>query len=326
MPHAVGVQVESAGFVAQRRDEHLTEFLLGLLVGDLDERLDPPVEVAVHKVRRADPDLVGPAVAESDHPRMLQEAAENRPHPDALRQAGHAGAQGADSPDDQIDVDAGPARPVERVDDVLIHNGVDLDLDHGGKPQSGVLDLALDPLDDARPDAVRRDEEPPVARLAAVTSEHVEEIGQVRAHLGIGGEQTEILVRAGRLRVVVAGADVAVASQLPTLLAHDHRRLAVCLEPHEAVDDVAPRALQHPRPPDVGLLVEAGLHLDQDHDLFAGPGGRDERVDDGGVATRAVERLLDRQHMGIDRRLLDEPLHARGERMVRVVDQDVAVA
>ncbi len=98
------------------------------------------------------------------------------------------------------------------------------------------------------------------------------------------------------------------------------------LEPHQPVDDVHAGLLQLARPADVGLLVEAGLDLHQRHDLLAGLGGVDQRVDDRGVAGRAVERLLDRQHVRVGRGLLDEPLHARGERVVGMVHQHVALA
>src|SRR5690625_5846985 len=48
---------------------------------------------------------------------------------------------------------------------------------------------------------------------------------------------------------------------------------------------------------DVGLLVEAGLDLDDGEHLLAGLGRVDEGVDDRGVAGGAVERLLDREHV-----------------------------
>ena len=98
------------------------------------------------------------------------------------------------------------------------------------------------------------------------------------------------------------------------------------LEPHEAVDDVHARALQRPGPADVGPLVEAGLDLDHGDDLLAGLGGVDEGLDDRGVAGRPVQRLLDREDLRVGRRLLDEALDARGERLVGVVDHDVALA
>ena len=139
----------------------------------------------------------------------------------------------------------------------------------------------------------------------------------------VGGEQPEVLVEPRGLGVVVAGADVGVAADAVGLVAHDHRQLAVGLEPDQAVDDVAAGLLELAGPADVGLLVEARLDLDEHQHLLAGLGGVDERVDDRGVAGGAVERLLDRQHVRVGGGLLDEPLHARGERVVRVVQQHV---
>ncbi len=83
------------------------------------------------------------------------------------------------------------------------------------------------------------------------------------------------------------------------------------------------RLLQLPGPGDVGLFVEAGLELDEDGDLLAPLGRPDERFDDGAVARRAVQRLLDRQHLGVDGGPLDEGLDGVGERFVRVVHEHV---
>jgi len=64
-----------------------------------------------------------------------------------------------------------------------------------------VLDLPLDPLDDAPAHAVRRHHQRPVVGLPAVPGEDVEQVGQVSADVGIGGEQTQVLVEPGRLRL-----------------------------------------------------------------------------------------------------------------------------
>ncbi len=172
---------------------------------------------------------------------------------------------------------------------------------------------------------MRRHQQAAVGALPAVPGEHVEQIGDVGAHLGVGGEHAEVLVQPGGLGVVVAGADVAVAPDLVALLAYDQSGLAVGLETDQAVDDVAAGPLQGARPGDVGHLVEARLHLDQHHHLLAGGGRVDQRVDDRRVARGAVQRLLDGQHVGVGRGLLDEALHAGGERVVGVVHQDVAL-
>ena len=84
--------------------------------------------------------------------------------------------------------------------------------------------------------------------------------------------------------------------------------------------------LQLAGPLDVGLLVEARLDLDQDQYLLAGLGGVDQRVHDRRVAGGAVQRLLDRQHVGVGGGLVEERLHGGGEGVVRVVQQHVALA
>ena len=54
--------------------------------------------------------------------------------------------------------------------------------------------------------------------------------------------------------------------------------------------------------------------------------GVDQRVDDRRIAGRTVQRLLDGQHLRIGRGLRQERLHGRREGIVRVVQQDVALA
>ncbi|MDQ0775695.1 hypothetical protein QF026_004161 [Streptomyces aurantiacus] len=148
-------------------------------------------------------------------------------------------------------------------------------------------------------------------------------VGEVRAHLRVGGQEPQVLVEPGGLRVVVAGADVAVAAEGLALLAYDEGQLAVGLEADEAVDDVAARLLQLLGPLDVGLFVEAGLDLDQDQYLLAGFGGLDERVDDRGVAGGPVQGLLDGEDVRVLGRLLQERLDGGREAVVRVVQEDV---
>ena len=120
----------------------------------------------------------------------------------------------------------------------------------------------------------------------------------VVAELVVDGEHAEILVEHGGLRVVVAGADVAVAADAVGLLAHDEQDLGVGLQADEPVHDVRAGLLQHAGPLDVGLLLEAGFQLDERHDLLARLGRLHERRDDAGfVATGPVQRLLDREHV-----------------------------
>ena len=94
------------------------------------------------------------------------------------------------------------------------------------------------------------------------------------------------------------------------------------LQLDEAVHHLRAGALEVARPADVGLLVEARLELDQRGHRLAGLGRLDQRAHDRRVLGGAVERLLDRDDVGIARRLLQE-LHHDVERLVGVVDDQV---
>src|ERR671919_3070324 len=83
------------------------------------------------------------------------------------------------------------------------------------------------------------------------------------------------------------------------------------------------RALQRASPVDVRLLVESSFDLDEHHDLLAGACRLDQRIDDGALSGSSIERLLYGKYVGIHCRLFDEMLHARRERIVWMLDQDV---
>src|SRR6185369_1659070 len=148
-PAAVGGEVEAGRTVAGVQIEHPGQLGLGGDVGHLDQGFDPAIQVAVHQVGRADPVLLVAVVAEPDHPRMLQEAADDRAHPDVLRQPRYPRAQGADAAHDEIDPYPDLTGPVQSVHNVLVHNGVDFDLDPALQSISDVVHLALDAFDDA---------------------------------------------------------------------------------------------------------------------------------------------------------------------------------
>ena len=188
-----------------------------------------------------------------------------------------------------------------------------------GLPAQGVAALVVDEPQQTLAQVQRGDEQALELLLDRVAGQLVEEAGEVLADLVVGGEQAEVLVDAARLRVVVARADVAVVAQHAVFLADDEGELAVRLEPDEAVDDVHAGLLELARPDDVRRLVEARLDLDEREHLLARLGRVDERLHDRAVARGAVERLLDGEHVRVARRLLEEGLHARRERLVRVV-------
>ena len=199
-----------------------------------------------------------------------------------------------------------------------------LNLIHASRPARWLATSRLDPLQQPAADVVRRHEEPAVVGVHRVAGQDVEQPADVLAQRRVGGQQAEVLVQPGGLRVVVAGAEVDVAAQLVAVVAHDHRDLAVRLQPDQAVDHVHPGPLQFAAPLDVGLLVEPGLDLHQGQHLLAGLRRVDQCVDDRGVAAGPVQGLLDGEHLRIGRRLLQEALDAGAERVVRVVQEDLA--
>ena len=141
--------------VGEVGDHDLVEHLLVHgRIEDRHDRLDAPVEVARHHVGRADIDQrlrrrQAMAVAEAEDAGVLEEAADDRLDADVLRQAGNAGPQAADAAHDEVDLDAGRAGVVERVDDLRIDERVQLHPDAAGPARLGVADLARDQLEDA---------------------------------------------------------------------------------------------------------------------------------------------------------------------------------
>ena len=171
-------------------------------------------------------------------------------------------------------------------------------------PPAGLRDggLLVDQLDDPVPQHRRRQDDLAERGLPAVAGEEVEQVAEIGAEIGVGGEEAEVLVGEGGVRVVVAGADVHVATDAVGLLAHDERRLRMGLQADEPVDDVDAHLLERPRPRHVGLLVEPGLQLDEHGHLLAPLGGPDQRLDDRAVGRGAIQRLLDRQHVAVEPR------------------------
>ena len=78
---------------------------------------------------------------------MLEEAADQRDHPDVVRQTDDAGPEQAAVAHDQVHVHAGLGGLVEGGDEVLVGEGVGLQLDEPGVALGLVFDLALDAVE-----------------------------------------------------------------------------------------------------------------------------------------------------------------------------------
>ena len=108
--------------------------------------------------------------------------------------------------------------------------------------------LVLDEIGELVAHLARRDEQVPVVVRPAVAGEVVEQLRHVRADVGIARDEADVLVDARGAGVVVARADVAVATQAVVVVAHDQHALRVRLQPDEAVHDVDAGALERLRP------------------------------------------------------------------------------
>src|SRR5258708_13048646 len=134
LPGAVRTKAPGQDIVCEQYLEDLRQARRELGVGDRHHRLDAPVQVSLHHVR-------GPKVVlrfgatKREHPRMLEESANYRTNPDALRESRHTRPNGAHPPHAQSALLAHLGRCVERVDDLGVDEAVDLDedaaADHG---------------------------------------------------------------------------------------------------------------------------------------------------------------------------------------------------
>ena len=180
-------------------------------------------------------------------------------------------------------------------------------------------------VEDAAAQRIGRQRELHLVGRLGIAGDEVEDLRHVARDRRIGREEGQVGVDARGDRMVVAGAEMHVVAQLAVLAAHDQRHLGVGLQLDEAEHHLHAGALQVARPADVGLLVEARLQLDQRRHRLAGLGRIDQRAHDRAVVRGAVERLLDRHDVRIDRRLAQE-LHHDVEGFVGVVDDDVLLA
>ncbi len=194
-----------------------------------------------------------------------------------------------------------------------------------GLPDFACRDLLANVGQDALADAARACRHHFEFGRLAVAGDEVEDAADVAPDRRVGREQRQVGVDARGLRVIVAGADVAVGGELRALATNDQAELGVGLQFDEAIDDVHAGAFEVARPADVGRLVEAGLQLHDRRDRFAGLDRLLQGLHDRAVARRAIERPLDGHDVGIGHRLA-QVLHHDVEALVGVMDDDVLLA
>ena len=149
-----------------------------------------------------------------------------------------------------------------------------------GRPARACSRLALDLRDDRFVQAERRLQQAAQLRRLREARELQEQLVHVLADLVVAGEKAVVRVGARGARVVVAGAEVAVAANATGLAPDDQHQLGVRLVADHAVHDVRAGFLQAVRQLDVRFFVEARAQLDDDRHVLARMRGGDQRVDD----------------------------------------------
>ncbi len=256
---------------------------------------------------------------------VLQETADDAADPDRFRKPRDARPEAADAADDQVDLHAGLRRQIEAVDHQGIDQGVGFDDDVRRPAGPGRIDLTVDVLFKLTAQPVRGDGQMMPGLRCRVARQHVKESRCVFADVFGTGHQAHVCVKAGGDVVVVAGAQVDITADAVFVPADHKRDLAVGLKANQAVDHVAAGLLELAGPMDVVLLVETGFELDQHHDLLALTGGLGQAAYDRRLSADAVQRLLDRQDVGIAGGLLHQLDH-RIKRLEGMMQVDIPLA
>ena len=111
---------------------------------DREDRFDATEKISRHPVGAAEVDFNVSAIFEAEDPAVFEEPAHNTPDLDILAHARDADPHGTHAADHEADRNTSCRGAVERLDDTLFYEGIDLGVDPAGSPGLGVLDLRFD--------------------------------------------------------------------------------------------------------------------------------------------------------------------------------------
>src|SRR5919202_2683282 len=121
---AVGPELPGVDGIGELEFEDAPDLVAVALLAQREELLDPAIQVSLHQIGRSQIDLLFLPLAEDEGARVLQEAADERDHPDVLADAFEPGPHAADATDDEVYPHPCLGRPVERLDDPGIRQRV----------------------------------------------------------------------------------------------------------------------------------------------------------------------------------------------------------
>src|SRR6185369_7330002 len=151
--------VPRAALIGELGIEYVAQLGLQARVFDRHQDLDALLEVALHRVCRADVVLGPAAVVEVVDPLVLEEPADDADDLDRARDAVEAGPEPAGVADDEVDRDAALRRAIQRAHDVDVLEAVELPLDVAAAARALQRDLALDLLEQRGLELLGRDQE-----------------------------------------------------------------------------------------------------------------------------------------------------------------------
>src|SRR6202047_2553757 len=291
------------------------------------QRLDSPVKIALHQVGRGNIDMrlgmrQSVAAAETINPGVLEKPADDRFNRYVFGQPFDARPEAADPAHDEVDVYPRIARRIEGVDDLGIDEGVALCPDRGGLAGFDEGNLPTNMFENPLLERNRRNRHPLEPGRLGIAGDIIKDTRDIAADYRIGGKERNVGIDLRRHRMVIAGADMTIGDEGACFTAHDHRQFSVCLQFDEAEHHLRAGAFEIARPANVGGLVEARLELDEGGHRLAGFRRLDQGAHDRTVGGGAIERLLNRDDLGIGRRLIEELDH-HVEGFVRVVDDEI---
>src|SRR6266849_5462636 len=178
---------------------------------DGKQRLNAPIQVALHQVGAPQVDLLVSPVAKVENPAMLQETPYKASDADVLTHAGNTRAQAAYTSHDQVDTHPCLRCSIEHAYHLRVDKRIHLEDETAMPVLLLYANLTFDTLHDRLPQAHRGYQQLAIGTLARVAGERVEKIGGIRADLRAAGEQAEVLVDTRSSGVVVARSQVNIA-------------------------------------------------------------------------------------------------------------------
>src|SRR5687767_4026799 len=99
--------------------------------------------------------------------------------------------------------------------------------------------------------------------FCGITCQIVEEIGDIRAHGFVTGENSNVFINTRGDGIVIPSGKMKITANAVPFLPYHHGDLTMCLEAYQAIYHVYTCLLEHLRPADIAFFIEARLKFHQ---------------------------------------------------------------